>query len=205
MFTENSKASEVAGAGLALGVGLAEDVAATGFYTVECHDADGNLKWSDLIENAVCGEGKVSMLQNFINGSAFTQTLYMGLISSVSYSTGPAASNTAASISTSTATNGWCEAVAGTCAARQAPSFGTATASGNNGTIALSTARTFSIVGTDTIKGVFLLCKTSAGVAPTSTVGNTAGALYSAGLFTGGDKLVGNGDTLSVSYTGNLT
>ncbi len=42
------------------------------------------------------------------------------------------------------------------------------------------------------------------GTASTATVGNTAGALYSAGLFTGGDKGVGNGDTLSVSYTASL-
>lgn len=205
MFIESTTSADKAGAGVISNMAIGEAMEAHGHYWVECHDADGNLKWADEIENAVCGEGKISMLQNFINASAFTQTLYMGLISSANYSTGPAASNTAANISTTTATNGWCEAVAGTCAARQAPSFGSAVANGNNGRISLSTARTFAIVGTDTIKGVFLLVKSSAAVAPTSTVGNTSGALYSAGLFSGGDKAVANGDTLSVSYQSDLT
>ena len=37
-----------------------------------------------------------------------------------------------------------------------------------------------------------------------TTVGNTNGALYSAGLFSGGDRAVANGDTLNVSYTASL-
>ena len=51
------------------------------------------------------------------------------------------------------------------------------------------------------IKGAFLLARSTAGTAPSTTVGNTNGALYSAGLFSGGDKSVANGDTLSVTYT----
>ena len=54
------------------------------------------------------------------------------------------------------------------------------------------------------IKGAFLMCRSAAGTAPTTTVGNTNGALYSAGLFTGGDRAVANGDTLNVSYTASL-
>ena len=48
------------------------------------------------------------------------------------------------------------------------------------------------------------MCRSAAGTAPTTTVGNTNGALYSAGLFTGGDRAVANGDTLNVSYTASL-
>ena len=59
------------------------------------------------------------------------------------------------------------------------------------------------MLATDTIKGTFLLIRSGAGTAPSTTVGNTNGALLSAGLFSGGDRAVINGDTLNVSYTLN--
>jgi hypothetical protein len=46
--------------------------------------------------------------------------------------------------------------------------------------------------------------RSAAGTAPTTAVGNTSGAFWSAGLFSGGDKPVGNGDSLSVSYSTSL-
>lgn len=200
MFSEKMNAVDAGGAGVIRNNGMSEGAEAHGHYVIECRGADGNLKWSEEIENVVCTEGKNSALQNFLAGSAFTQATYMGLITATGYTTAPAVGNAAASIATSASANGWNEAPAATCAARQAPSFGSASA----GSISLSAARTFSIIGTDTIKGVFLLVKSSAGVAPTATVANTSGALYSAGLFTGGDKAVANGDTLSVSYTASM-
>ena len=47
------------------------------------------------------------------------------------------------------------------------------------------------------VKGCFIVFQTGA----VSTIASTAGKLYSAGLFTGGDKVLSVGDTLSVSYT----
>ena len=48
----------------------------------------------------------------------------------------------------------------------------------------------------ETIKGCFLITN--------STKGGTTGIIYSAGLFSGGDKPVQSGDTLSVSYSASL-
>jgi len=188
---------------------MVEEADAQGFYRIECRDSEGRLKWTDEIHNVVATEGKNSALTNFLKGSAFTQTVFMGLIESTGYGfagaqgSGVAATNLASSITAvagASPANGWNEAPVGVCAARGTPSFGSASA----GALALSTALAFSILATATIKGVFLVTKNAAGTAATSAVGNTAGSIYSAGLFSGGDKAVSNGDTLSVSYTASL-
>jgi hypothetical protein len=49
----------------------------------------------------------------------------------------------------------------------------------------------FNINNTTTVAGAFLA----------SVASGTSGILFSAGDFTGGDKLVANGDTLNVTYT----
>lgn len=188
-------ARNVEGVSIARNVGIAECAAAAeGFYTAQCFDKAGKLKWEDKIENVVCDQGVQAMLTNALKGSAYTAANYMGLISATSYVSVPVAANTMASHAT------WVEAVAGICAARVAPTLGTA--SGRS--LATSSAASFAIVGTETIKGCFLAIKDAAGVAPTSVVGNTSGALWSAGLFSGGDKAVASGDTLNITYTTSL-
>lgn len=156
-------------------------------------------KWADEIRNVVCTDGKNGAFQAIFKASAFTSTVYMGLIGNVTYSV-PAVGGTAAAIATSASANNWNEAAAATCAARQAPSFAAPSA----GAVALSAARSFSILAADTINGCFVLIASVALVAPVATVGSTAGALWSAGAFTGGAKAVANGDTLNVSYTTSM-
>lgn len=167
------------------------------------------VKWTDDIVNVVTDEGARAGLTNHLKGSAFTQTAFMGLIESTGYGfagangSGVAATNLASSITAAggaSPANGWNEATSAMCASRATPSFGTASAR----SLALSAASAFSILATCTIKGAFLIVKSSAGTAATATVGNTNGAIYSAGLFSGGDKALGNGDTLNVSYTASL-
>lgn len=69
-------------------------------------------------------------------------------------------------------------------------------AAASGGSKALSAAASFSINANVTIKGCILISN--------STKGGTTGVLYSAGLFTGGDKVVQSGDTLNVMWTGSL-
>jgi hypothetical protein len=70
----------------------------------------------------------------------------------------------------------------------------------SGGSKALSAVLSFAITGSGTVKGCFLVFGTGA----VSTKDDTNGVLYSAGLFSGGDKTVAIGDTLNVSYTASL-
>ena len=202
MMGERAKAHARAGADLARSGGVEESANATGVFVAECYGSDGRLKWRDEFRNTVVTEGKNALLTHGFKASALTQTLVLGLIEDTGYSA-ISATNTAANITAAgggSPTNGWNEAPSATCASRGSPSMGTASA----GSLATSSAVSFSIIATDTIKGAFMLMKSTAGTAPSTTVGNTSGALYSAGLFTGGDRAVANGDTLNVTYTASL-
>ncbi len=165
-----------------------------GKFIAECRDSSGKLKWRDEITNTVVTVGKNSMLDNFLAGSSFTQTgPFMGLISSVGFSA-------IAASDTMTSHPGWTEAgnanaptYTGT---RKTCVWSVAAA----GAKALSAALTFAIGSTGTVKGAFLVLAAGA----VNTIDNTAGTLFSAGLFGGGDRPVGSGDTLSVSYSCSL-
>lgn len=175
-----------AAAAQAAGIGRAgaahEAVHAAGVYTVECVAADGTVRWRDTVHNLVTTAGKNDLLDKYMAGSAYTAAWYLGLIGSTSYTTGPAAGDTSASH------GGWAEDVTYSNSTRPAVSWNAA-ASGSKA----STATAFTVSGTATIKGAFLISN--------STKSGTTGTLYSAGLFSGGDKAVANGDTLNVTYT----
>jgi hypothetical protein len=166
-------------------------------------------KWRESFHNVVTTEGKNSLLQHGFKGSSYTAAMFMGLIESTGYGfagangSGVAATNLAASITAAggaSPANGWNEAQSSQVASRGTPSFGTPSA----GSLALSAAVSFSIAAAVTIRGCFMMIRSVAGVAPVATVGNTTGAIYSAGLFSGGDRTLAGGDTLNVSYTASL-
>lgn len=183
---EKLNAISCAGAGIALNSGAAEQAHATGRYSVECFDADGNLRWSDTFDNLVTTGGKNDALDKYLSGSAYTAAWYLGLISATGYGAGPAAGDTSASHA------GWAEDQNYSQATRPTAGFASAAA----GSKALSSAAVYSINANTTIKGCFLIAN--------STKGGSTGVLYSAGLFTAGDKVVQAGDTLNVSYTASL-
>ena len=185
MFSENAKATEMANASLIAQTGTLEGVAATGIYTVECIDADGNTKWSDIIKNLVMTGGKNDMLDKYFAGSAYTAAWYLGLVNGASSPT-YAAGDTMASHA------GWTEFTSYSNATRPAPSW-SAASSGSKAT----TATAFNINGYGTVAGAFMTTG--------SAISGTTGILYSAGNFTGGNRTVASGDTLNVTYTATLT
>ena len=146
------------------------------------------VKWIEAFDNLVTTAGKNDMLDKYLAGSSYTAAWYIGLISSTSYTTGAAVGDTMSSH------GGWIEDVEYSQAARVTTAWSAAAA----GSKALSAACVYSINGDGTtIKGCFLNS--------VSTKSGTTGTLFSAGLFTGGDKVLANGDTLNVSYTATLT
>lgn len=173
------------------GAGASEAAQLEGTYEVVCIGPDGAVKWRDFIHNTVMTAGKNLALDTILAGSTYSVTgPYMGLVSSASYSA-IAAADTMASH------GGWLEG-GGTNAPtytgnRKTAVFSAAAA----GVKALSAALAFAITGTGTVKGCFVAFGTGA----VNTKDDTNGTLLSAGLFSGGDKVVGNGDTLNVSWS----
>lgn len=173
---------------------VSEKCEAHGVYTVECVGPDGKVKWTDTIDNVVATVGKNLALDTYLAGSAYTVVgPFMGLISSVSF-TAVSATDTMASHS------GWLEGGGTNAPTYTSPRKTAAWSAASSGSKALSAALSFAITGSGTVKGCFMVYGSGA----VSTIDNTSGVLYSAGLFTGGDKIVANLDTLNVSYTASL-
>lgn len=152
-------------------------------FFVQCFDQYGCLRWEDEARNTVMTAGKNDLLDKYLKGSAYTAAWFVGLIDVTSYSA-IAAADTAASHA------GWVEATAYTEGTRPALTLGTV----SGGSVDNSASKaTFSINATKTIKGAFCISN--------NTKGGTTGILYNAALFSGGDRAVGNGDTLAVQAT----
>lgn len=173
-----------AAAGLVARPAAMEEMLAKGRYTVECRDADGNLKWTDGFDNLVTTVGKNDLLDRYLAGSAWTTgSVYVGLKGSGA----PAAADTMSSHAS------WSELnVSASSGVRQAMSFAAASA----GAKASSAAASFTIAaaGPTTVVGMFMV------VGGTSANGNTTGVLFSVGDFSVSRSVVA-GDVLNVSYS----
>jgi len=190
MFNDKVKSKDVASSSLIAGGSAADSASAKGVYKIQCHDAQGNLKWEDEALNLVVNVGLQDMNAKYFTGSAYTAAWYIGLY-------GAAASNNPAAGDTMSSHAGWTEVTAYSQATRPACTFGTPTTA--NPSVATNSASpaSFSINGTTTVGGAFLTSN--------STKSGTTGTLYSAADFSSpGDRSVVSGDTLSVTYTLSL-
>ena len=158
-------------------------------------DSLTEIKWDQYAPNVVTDVGANALLDAGLAGSAYTVTgPYMGIIGAVSYTGVPVAANTMASHST------WTEAGVTNAPTYTGPRKTISWSAAASRSKAPSAAPVFAFTGSGTAKGVFL-CFGSGAV---STIDSTAGVLYSAGLFTGGDQIVANTNTVTVTYTTSL-
>jgi hypothetical protein len=172
---------------------MSEGAKAEGFYTFECRDAAGNVKWTDTVENVVTTVGKNLALDTYLAGSAYTVTgPFMGLINT----------NASAAVIGDTMGShaGWLEVGATNAPAYTSPRKTISFSAAASGSKASTGTYTFAITSSGTVGGAFLVFGSGA----VSTIDSAAGTLYSAGAFTGGSKTVSNGDSLTVTYTTSL-
>ena len=183
MFTENVQMADVCEASVIRGASHKEATSISGYYTVECFGADGQLKWKDDIHNLVTTVG-LNLTCDTVLGNSAAGAIYMGLKGTGT----PSAADTQASHGT------WNE-VGGSNAPtytgnRQTPTFSAA----SGGVKTTSSAVVYSMTGSGTVAGCFI------NIGGSATKDNTTGTLFSAGDFTAGSKIVTSGDTLSVTY-----
>lgn len=150
-----------------------------GSFTIE-HERDGKILRRETVRNTIVDVGKDKILDVMFYAATQITNWYIGLIMDGSY-TGIAAGDTMGSHA------GWAEFTDYSQSTR--PEWAPDAASGQ--AITNSTARTFSITGGDTLKGIF--------VASSSTKSGTTGTLWAATLFSS-DYSVNNGDTLRIIY-----
>lgn len=191
MSIEKAKATDIAASGLIANTGAQDGAKATGHYTVECFDKDGNLKWVAESKNLVVNVGLQYMAGVALTSTAQITTWYIGLY-------GAASSNNPAAGDTMSSHAGWTEVTAYSESTRVAATFAAATNANPSVVTNSASKAVFSINGTTVVGGAFL---TSG-----SAKSGTTGTLFSAADFQSpGDRSVVSGDILNVTYTFSLS
>ena len=72
MIQTKASAGDLVAAQIQAGSALADRAGAGGVFTVECRDAQGNLKWSESMHNLVVNVGLKDMNDKYFTGSAYT-------------------------------------------------------------------------------------------------------------------------------------
>jgi hypothetical protein len=141
-------------------------------------------RFAEEFPNLVTTVGRNDILDKYLKGSTYTQTLVMGLCGS----------GTKAAGDTQGAHGGWSE-VGGSNAPTYTGNRPAITMGAPSGGVSTSPSTSFAITSSGTVAGCFINNGGSA------TKDNTGGVLFSAGDFTGGPQAVNNLDTLNVVYT----
>lgn len=194
MHKELSGFGDNAVATLQANTNIPEGMGVDGHYHVECRDAEGNLKWDEAFPNLVVSVGKELMFTSFLRTSGTYTTVgpFLGLInnSTTFAATDTMSSKTWTELTTYTVGG---SAVRGT-AVFAAPTSATTV------TTTTAAAITYTMTGSATVYGCFLVTGTGA----VSTISSTAGTLYSEGNFSTA-KTVTSGDTVTVTYSTTAT
>jgi hypothetical protein len=190
MLNDKAKSTDTAIAAASVGANPQAAAKAGGVFHVQCHDAQGNLKWEAKEHNLVVNVGLQDMNTKYFTGSGYTATWYLGLY-------GAAASNDPAAGDTMASHAGWTEVTAYSQATRPQAVFGTATTADPSVISNSGSPAVYTINGTTTVGGAFLTSD--------NTKSGTTGTLFSAVDFSApGDRAVVSGDTITVSYSFSL-
>lgn len=144
----------------------------------------GTDNWIEHFANIVPNVALNAILDILYGATAKWTALYVFLV------TGPGSGNTYAAGDTMSSHSGWTEAVPYSDATRPAATFGSASSQSISNS---ASPATFNINATATLAGC--------GLATNNTKSGTTGTLVSAGNFTGGDRAVASGGTLTVTAT----
>jgi hypothetical protein len=193
MLNDKASSQDTIGAMLTRAASADGHAKAGGVFSIECRDSEGNLKWSEALHNLVVNVGLQDMNSKYFKGSGYTAAWFLGLV------TGPGSGTTFAAGDTLASHAGWTENTAyttsGGAGIRAAVTFGTATTADPSVLNNSASPSVFTMTSNaQTIAGAFLASVSS----------GTSGILFSAGDFTGGDKVVDSGDSLSVTYQFSL-
>ena len=154
MSTETAVSKDACSATVVRGAGSKENASPAGYFTAECYDKNGNLKWSDYVKNVVTDTGRNHMLGVQFRSVTQVTTWYIGLISSKKGANNYA---TVANTDSQSSHSNWAQ-----CNSNNVPNYSQTSlrqitfATAANKAIASSNATVFSISSNGTVKGAFL-------------------------------------------------
>jgi len=155
-------------------------------YKIEARNAQGQHLWTEEFDNIVVTAGLNDALDKHFKASSYTSAWYVGLLSGTPTVDAGDTMGTHA---------GWTEIVAYDELVRQTLTLGSI----SGGSVSNTAAPAVFTISTNstTVGGAFL----SNGSAKATDSGYNTGVLYGAGAFTGGNKTLSDGDSLSITVT----